>query len=380
MPAPTDHATYPHVRVEGGPRERGLAYGAATRSRVEASIAAYREVFEQGAGWDWSTVREVAARYEAPIAAFGGGYLEELSGIAEGAGTDLTDILAINVRTEIMYSAKARDARAAFFGGECTSFALAPQSGSDRPVVIGQNWDWLPHAFETVVVLEAVREDGPSFVTVVEAGLAAKAGMNSAGLGLATNALATAADVGEPGVPYHVLLRAIFDCATVTEALTTLQRARRSSSANFLLAHEDGSALDVEAAPGDHSRLFVSPAAAGVHLHTNHFVSPRFDGEDVSLFAMPDSAVRLERARAQLGNNTPSAEEMRALLGDHAGYPDAICCHPRPEYPPAEQGATVASLVMELASRTMWLADGPPCSTPFRRLDYGELLACRPRS
>src|SRR6266446_10660130 len=72
---------------------------------------------------------------------------------------------------------------------------------------------WLLHAAQTLVVLEARPDDGPDFVTVVEAGLLAKAGLNAAGLGLVTNALVTDADVGEPGLPYHVLLRAILDCA-----------------------------------------------------------------------------------------------------------------------------------------------------------------------
>jgi hypothetical protein len=29
---------------------------------------------------------------------------------------------------------------------------------------------------------------------------------------------------------------------------------------------------------------------------------------------------------------------------------------------------------MELESRTMWLADGQPCSVPFRRLDLSGVL------
>ena len=36
-----------------------------------------------------------------------------------------------------------------------------------------------------------MQDDGPDFVTVVEAGLLAKTGMNSSGIGLATNALVT---------------------------------------------------------------------------------------------------------------------------------------------------------------------------------------------
>ena len=133
---------------------------------------------------------------------------------------------------------------------------------------------------------------------MVEAGLLAKTGMNAAGLGLATNALVTDADVGAPGLPYHVLLRAVLDCETVTDALAVLQAGVRSSSANYLVAHAGGSALDIEAAPGDFTRLYPLLPEHGVLLHTNHFLSPALHPVDLSLWAMPSSAVRLQRLRA----------------------------------------------------------------------------------
>ena len=46
---------------------------------------------------------------------------------------------------------------------------------------------------------------------MVEAGLLAKTGMNSSGLGLVTNALVTDDDTGDARLPYHVALRAILD-------------------------------------------------------------------------------------------------------------------------------------------------------------------------
>ena len=52
-----------------------------------------------------------------------------------------------------------------------------------------------------------------------------------------------------------------------------------------------------------------------------------------------------------------------------------MCCHPDPRDPAPERGATVASLVMDLDARTMWLADGHPCTVPYRELDYTEFLA-----
>jgi isopenicillin-N N-acyltransferase like protein len=367
--------TTQHVRVEGTSYQRGQQYGSQAAARVRQSVQAYQEAFAHFAGWDWATVRREAARFEAPVGKFRPAYLEEMRGIADGAGLDLTDVLAINVRTEVMYSAKARQAPLAGKHqsdkqqppAECSAFACVPAPGQEGPTIIGQNWDWLLHSAETLVVLEARPDDGPDFVTVVEAGLLAKAGMNAAGLGLVTNALVTDADVGEPGLPYHVLLRAVLDCATVTEALRVLQAAPRSSSANYLIAHASGAALDIEAAPGDFTRLYPLYPEDGVLLHTNHFLAPRIDPVDLSLWAMPSSFVRLQRLRA--AKTAMTLDDFRALLADHVDYPNSLCAHPDPADHPREQGATIASVLMDLTARRLWLAAGQPCQVSHEPLD-----------
>jgi isopenicillin-N N-acyltransferase-like protein len=340
-------------------------------------MQAYQRVFAHYAGWDWPAVRRAAAGFEAPVAAFRPAYLDEMRGLADGAGLDLADVLAINVRTEVMYAAKARQAplatRVPQPPAECSAFAVVPVPGGPATTLLGQNWDWLLHSAQTLIVLEARPDDGPDFVTVVEAGLLAKAGLNSAGLGLVTNALVTDADIGAPGIPYHVLLRAILDCATVTEALNVLQAGTRSSSANDLIAHASGAALDVEAAPGDFTRLYPQFPGHGLLLHTNHFLSPRLSPvQDVSLWAIPSSAVRLQRLLA----GAPTAatlDDFRTLLADHADYPHSICSHPDPDDHPLEQGATIASVLMDLNARRLWVAAGHPCQVPYHELDVGWL-------
>ena len=364
--------TTQHVRVEGTSYQRGQQYGSQATARVRRSVQAYQEAFAHFAGWDWDTVRREAARFEAPVGKFRPAYLEEMRGIADGAGLDLTDVLAINVRTEVMFSARARQApreRRQKPPAECSAFAWVPAPGQKGSTIIGQNWDWLLHSAQTLVVLEARQEDGPDFVTVVEAGLLAKTGMNAAGLGLVTNALVTDADAGEPGLPYHVLLRSILDCATVTEALQVLQAAPRSSSANYLIAHASGSALDIEAAPGDFTRLYPLYPQDGLLLHTNHFLTPRTDltpHVDLALWAMPTSAVRLQRLRAA---QAETLDDFRILLADHADYPNSICAHLNPAEHPREQGATIASVLMDLTARRLWLAAGLPCQVPHQPLD-----------
>jgi isopenicillin-N N-acyltransferase like protein len=369
--------TYPHVRVEGGPRERGRAYGEQARDRVRLSLEAYANVFEHYAGWDWPKVTAEAIGYEPAIADYEPRYLEEIRGLAEGADVAFEDILALNVRTEVMFAAKAREAgELTRVPAECSSFGVLPQDNATGHVLVGQNWDWLLHSFDTVVVLEARQDEGPDFVTVVEAGLLAKTGMNSSGVGLTTNALITDRDQGMPAVPYHVVLRGLLDCETIADALAAVQRRPRSSSANYLVGHEDGIVVNIEAAPGDFSRLFLLFPERGVILHTNHFRSPAFDGKDVSLWVMPDSPFRLERLQAVVASMPElSVSTFQEVLGDHAGYPYGVCCHPDNRLDLNDQDSTIASVVMDLEDKTLWLADGNPCSNPYREIDYSDFLS-----
>jgi isopenicillin-N N-acyltransferase-like protein len=368
--------TFPHVRVEGGPRERGRSYGEQARDRVHRSIDAYRDVFAAYAGWNWNALTQHAHAYEDPIERFEPAYLEEMRGIAEGAAVDAADILAINVRTEVMFAAKARDAAAGHMAGECSAFAVTPGRSTGGHTLIGQNWDWLLHSADTVVVLEVQQDGRPDFVTVVEAGLLAKTGMNSSGIGLVTNALVSDADRGLPGIPYHVALRGILDAETISDAYAVLQRGIRSSSANYLIAHADGLVVNVEGAPGGFDHLFLTFPTDGVLLHTNHFTSGRLAGTDVGLWLMPDSPFRLDRLASQIAHATKlSVGDFRSALADHANHPSGICCHPDPRWEPVEQGETVASVLMDLEARRMWLADGHPCTAPYRELDYSTFLA-----
>ena len=366
---------FPHIRTRGAPHERGRQYGEQAAEQVRTSIAAYAVVFAHYAQWDWARVREEALRYVPAVEDFGPAYVEEIRGIADGAGVEFADVMAINVRTEVMYAAKARTAAAALPRTlECTAFAAVPPD--DRSVLVGQNWDWKTHAFDTTVILECEPDDGPRFVTAVEAGLLAKTGFNEHGVAVVTNALASNRDLGEPGVPYHVLLRAILAADTPTAALASLQQSFRSSSAHYLIAHRDHLALSVEAVPGGFTELYLSqPDDRGILLHGNHFTHPGMTDADVGLWLMPDSVFRLQRATSWLDSHDPyTTATYEGLLADHAGHPMGVCCHPEVGAVAAEQDSTILSVVMDLDAMTMRFADGRPCETPFRTLDYSSFL------
>lgn len=360
---------FPIIRVSGTPYERGRLYGSQARDRIHRSMTAYAQMYAYLAGMDWAQASAHAQRFIPAIEDFAPSCLDEMAGIADGAGVSMADVVALNARTEIMYAARVRLAMGSPAPAECSSFATAVPEGR---VVAGQNWDWYTFARDTVVILEALPDDGPAFLTVVEAGLLAKFGVNSDGLAVMTNALACIEDDGDVGVPYHVLLHELLACSSTAEAVARLQGSTRASSANYLLADAGGSVVDIEARPGGPSFLHrMEPDDRGVLWHTNHFAAPDFDTVDYADLVVSTSRTRLDRVTELVEPVADPGDRafLEAALTDHENAPDSVCRHPDPALPTLEQTMTATSAVVDVTGRRVRLSEGPPCETGFEALD-----------
>ncbi|KAM9861789.1 C45 family peptidase [Leucobacter sp. BZR 635] len=363
-------STFPRIRVSGGPAERGHQYGERAATQIAHSRSVYEAAFAaKGISWDEALTR--SARFEAPIRERLPHIWEEIEGIAAGSGLSTADVLALNCRTEILWSAVTAPPR-----GECSSFAIEPTHTSDGSTLVGQNWDWLEGSVDSVVVLEVDREDGPNYVTIVEAGLLGKTMLNEAGIAMCVNTLVTSADGVADGIPFHVMLRALADSERVFDAVLTLGQLPRASSGNYVLAGADGTILNIEAEPGGPEGVHPIIAEHGRVLHTNHFRSPLVNGTERATVTMADSYVRLGRLDALIP--TPlgpvSREQLSTALADHRDAPGAICCHPDPRDPAASQWSTVMSVIIDVAERTLLLSEGRPCETPRASADYSGFL------
>jgi isopenicillin-N N-acyltransferase-like protein len=369
---------FPRIRVSGGSRTRGWQYGTQAREQILRGRDGYERAFAQAAGWTWTQAVESAVRLIEPVASAYPDCLEEIAGIADGAGLDFDDVFTMNARTEVLWSATARQAadQRARFARECSSFALLPFRTATGHTYLGQNWDWLAHAFDTLVVLEVEQPDKPNFVTIVEAGLLAKASMNSAGLGVAVNALVTSSDHGGPGLPFHILLRAFADCESLAEAIHVATNNTRASSGNYLLASADGAAVNLETTPGDYRGVVPRLPERGALVHTNHFVTSPTNSDDLAHYAMADSLVRLQRVQTSIADaaKLASVQSLHDALSDHADFPSSVCSHPDLRKSADERWATVMSVIMDLDAREIHLSDGNPCQSAPRRLTFDGLL------
>ena len=175
----------------------------AVGGRVARSAQLYGGTLDE-LGLDAATKSRLIRTFAREIEAFGGHYLEEMHGIAEGSGVSFDDVVMINARTEIVAQARRDRDRPATEAGElddgCTAVLVMPERSADSRLLHAQNWDWRAECAETAIVLRVEREDGPDFLTFVEAGGLARSGLNAAGISITANYLESDRDYQAPGV------------------------------------------------------------------------------------------------------------------------------------------------------------------------------------
>ncbi|WP_033289042.1 C45 family autoproteolytic acyltransferase/hydolase [Amycolatopsis jejuensis] len=330
---------FPKITVDGTPYQRGLSYGRQAAGLIATSLDLFLT--------PWLARPRALAAKAAPIRDLIGEHspalLDEMQGTADGAGLELDQVVALNARMEFAATGD---------GDGCTAVALPGAA------CLGQNWDVVPAVAGVAMLLEIRDDDGPDLITLVEAGMLCRFGLNSAGLGLCGNYLQTEHDFEQPGVPVPVLRREILRRSTVEEAVEVVQRAPRSMSSNYLIAHRSGEAVDLESTPREVTR--IDPAGGRI-VHANHFLGRRTESvEDRSLARYPDSAARVKRAQSILSEPArPLGEDdLVRVFTDTDGHPYSI---QRTATGTGSQGAmeTIASLVMNLGEGVLRLARGP---------------------
>src|SRR5512134_918470 len=237
-------AMFPVVEVSGGAFERGRMHGELGRDRVERSLANYARLFEYY-GMPWDEAQRRGAPYRDVVGGFDAGLLEEMEGIARGAGRPFSEILALNARTEVLPPTFLTGADA----GECTAIAVTPAGSATGGTLLAQNWDWVGAQREALIVLRIPESDAPACLTLTEAGMLAKIGLNAGGVGVCLNILRSVFDGTQAGVPVHVLLRALLKRKSVRDAIEFCSTLAFGGSSNILMADRGGEVASLEFSP-----------------------------------------------------------------------------------------------------------------------------------
>jgi hypothetical protein len=339
----------PIVRCAGGPRERGRAHGAALRDQILATLERWRASLPRGR-WPSprSYVREFLAQtdYPAAMAQWTPDLLEEIQGIAEGAGAPPDDLLAYNLLDEEWWFGRTR----AEAPPGCTAIGWRPAGG---PPLLAQTMDIGSLYDGAQAVLRIIPDDGPPALVFTFAGMIGLNGCNAAGVGVVVNNLAMLPHAPR-GLPVAALVRGILARPTL-EAAATFVRAAPHASGQHYAVGGPGGVLSFEGWAGG---VAEHTAAADRVLHTNHPLA--VPGRPDERRDLSNSYARYQHIAARAATIDRQAD-VEALLADST-VPISIACVPG-------RGFTFGATSMALSSPPhVRVAPGPP-----HLCDYVEL-------
>lgn len=355
----------PEITLAGSPFEKGFAHGSLCRGLVSRSLETYRKRFaSRQPAFSWEDARAVARRFAPSLSGGFAPYAEEMRGIAAGAGVSFEDVLALNLRSEILYSGLSPQS-AGQPAGECTAFAALPPATARGAVLAGQTWDYARSQREASFLARFPAEDGrPEMLMPLEAGMVGGKGASAAGVCLTLNALRTPR-AGD-GIPLHVRMRRILEAPTADEAFRRAAEGPVAGPACLTVTSRDGRCTAFELDPDGVEELHPE---GGLLVHTNHYVSPRYRAD-----AGGSTIARFERLSALLRSKTGLAPaDVESFLADHENGGRSICSHPAPDTPPerlGEAGSTNYAFVADLTAGRFRFVMGNPCEGIWRDVGF----------
>ncbi|NLK95998.1 MAG: acyl-CoA--6-aminopenicillanic acid acyl-transferase [Clostridiales bacterium] len=351
----------PVIEVSGNSYEIGFQYGSKAKKYIDVTINVYKNMFMEFSNINWETAKKIALKFEKDILDFNPEFLQEIRGIADGSGYEYEEILALNVRSELVFQGTH------LTSDGCTSLVATSDTTNNKKTYIGQNWDWKVKILGGVVLLKVKKDGKPALATMTEAGIVGKIGMNANGIGVCFNALSV--NDTPSGVPIHIILRSILEQETFEMAMNIVSNTKIGCPANIVIASEYGEAIDFEIEIDDFEAIYPKD---GILTHTNHYTSlklPKCNRKDTAKCKFPDTFIRKGRADKIINESARhvTLRDIKSVFTNHTDPSSSICHHEENNGPDGGGIGTVFSIIMDLQEREMHISFGQPCQNPYKK-------------
>jgi isopenicillin-N N-acyltransferase-like protein len=328
-------APVPLLRVAGSHAEVGRQVGAATADVIRRAV--------DGTPFDPTLV----GRYRAVTLEHLPWVVEELDGAAAAAGVDPLAVFAASV--EELAPAEAPTG--------CSDIVVTGERTASGHLLVAHNNDLYAEDEADIVAIEW-RVPGEPVVFTLGAGPWLSVGWNDAGLSVTGNELSPNDE--RVGIPRLLQMRDVLMRRTLADAVEAVLHPARASSYNWVLAHRDDGALNLE---GSATQAGIDePGAEGFLAHTNHYARADMEAFERSDF-VADSTRRLERARRLARDDGFTVDALRAALADH----EALCRHGEG----AKVVKTVFWCVADVTAGEITYGRGNPCDSAAQVYRFG---------
>lgn len=313
---------FPVVKASGSNYEVGKAIGERMAGAIRAALNKNKSQMDQ----KFTQHLETSRKYQEFARKLFSQHVEELMGMAEGAGVLFDELFLANNREVDHYIPQIEP-------NHCTIIAIPKEDG----YILGHNEDWDPEALSQLYILDAeingVKLFGLNYaVTLIGVSVA----INGYGLIEAVNELFHTDE--QLGAPKNFIARAILDCKTLEEAESLMKNTPRGAGYNHVLVQ--GKELwNIESSAKEYA---IEKVEGQKYVHTNHYVTElaRIDRGN------KESVARYEKVKNLLpGIN--SADDIKRVLSDRE---DPQICRP----------GTIGSVIFDSVNRKAYVTYGQP--------------------
>jgi isopenicillin-N N-acyltransferase like protein len=346
----------PIIHVSGSHYQIGCQIGEACREQIRHSISnahtLINDAYEQlQLTWEGA---QIQARKYIPFAEERyPQYIEEIKGIAQGAGVSMDDVAVVNGMEAVTMDALHLT--------KCTSMAVGPERSSNGHVLVAHNEDWLPEDEPDVFLIHAKPVNEPPFLAMTYGCLLPNIGINAEGIVQCCDSVYPGDS--RIGIPRVIVSRAALAARTPGEAIRHTLVPHRAAGYNHLFAHESGEIYNVEVSARRFALLY---AHDGLIVHTNHYLDPQMQAIESEPDELIATRVRYFRAlRLLKGTPLHNVMTLQAIQKDHINYPDSICNHANEAVNPLDREKTITALVMDPNNRQIHACWGTPCENVF---------------
>ncbi|MBN1938919.1 MAG: hypothetical protein JW843_04990 [Candidatus Aminicenantes bacterium] len=343
--------------LQGSPYEMGLAHGQALKAEIIEMVGRWKADLAQTYDMPAETfIRSFLAftDFKPAIERWTPGLLDEVRGIADGAGFDFETMFAYQLIDEMWVQGRAAVRE------KCTTIAAGPRGGG--PAFVSQTMD-VPsfyHGFQTIL---RIRGDGkmPEALVLTVPGLTAMTGLNDRSVGVCVNAVTQLAS-STKGLPVAFVIRGLLRQASLKEAEKFLRDIPPAAPQTYMLGGPD-KAVCYERSAGRMVPFLPFPGAEFT-FHTNHPVvnddlAPSFaealKKQGMDLAAYGSRCRRFAHLRKALPANSAALNlaVLKSLYSDRSSG--------------LNNDGTYACVIMLLgAEPVLHAAGGRPDEVPFR--------------
>jgi isopenicillin-N N-acyltransferase-like protein len=208
--------------------------------------------------------------------------VEIMRGQADAAGLGLEEIFTQKCFNELSFYYKN-------ISGLCTSFAATGKATQNGKTILGQNIDFLSGS--PINLLKLHHTGGP-VQFVLSFSNSSEFTFSSAGFGLCANA--TIAQDYSFNIPVGCYLPRVIREENILAAMGLLKQVARGLG-YYHLADKNGYMYGIESIHNDFEIIHPNN---DMLLHSNHYLTERFEGVDTAPQYQPDSYHRLDRIRS----------------------------------------------------------------------------------